>query len=150
MQCPRCQQDNPPQARFYMKCGASVTLSCGKCGTELPVGAAFCFSCGQPVGTIPAGELRFSAPLWLLAEIASHPDRLDLKRGREVLSRGLGGRGGARTAARHRPLSPRPRQALPAHGHPHEAQQHVATAAAMYREMDMRFWLEEAEREMSV
>jgi len=45
-----------------MKCGASVTLACGKCGTELPAGAAFCFSCGQPVGTTPAREPRFTAP----------------------------------------------------------------------------------------
>jgi len=62
MQCPRCQQDNPPQARFCMKCGASVILACGKCGTELPACAAFCFSCGQPVGTTPARERRFTAP----------------------------------------------------------------------------------------
>src|SRR5262245_49022221 len=62
MLCPRCQQDNPPQARFCMKCGASVMLACGKCGTELPTGAAFCISCGQPVGTIPAREPRFTGP----------------------------------------------------------------------------------------
>ena len=62
MQCPRCQQDNPPQARFCMKCGASVTLACGRCGTELPAGAAFCLSCGQPVGTTPAREPRFTTP----------------------------------------------------------------------------------------
>src|SRR5215471_977521 len=62
MECSRCQQDNPPQARFCMKCGASVTLACGKCGTELPAGAAFCFSCGQPVGTTATREPRFTAP----------------------------------------------------------------------------------------
>src|SRR5262245_33285961 len=62
MECSRCQQDNPPQARFCMKCGASVTLACGNCRTELPSGAAFCFSCGQPGGTAPAPEPRFSAP----------------------------------------------------------------------------------------
>ena len=61
MQCPRSQQDNPPQARFCMKCGASVTLACGTCGTELPAGPVFCFSCGQPVGTTPAREPRFTA-----------------------------------------------------------------------------------------
>lgn len=62
MQCPRCQQDNPPQARFCMKCGVSVTLACAKCGTDLPVGSAFCISCGHPVGTAPAWEPRFAAP----------------------------------------------------------------------------------------
>jgi uncharacterized protein HemY len=29
-----------------------------------------------------------------------------------------------------------------------EAQEHLRTAAAMYREMDMRFWLEHAEAEL--
>jgi hypothetical protein len=31
-----------------------------------------------------------------------------------------------------------------------EAQEHLTTAAAMYRERDMRFWLEEAEAQMNV
>ena len=30
-----------------------------------------------------------------------------------------------------------------------QAQEHLATATAMYREMDMRFWLEQAESEMT-
>src|SRR5215831_2252441 len=47
MQCSRCGQDSPPQARFCMKCGASVARACGKCDTELPAEAAFCFSCGS-------------------------------------------------------------------------------------------------------
>jgi hypothetical protein len=29
-----------------------------------------------------------------------------------------------------------------------EAQEHLTTATTMYREMGMRFWLEQAEREM--
>jgi hypothetical protein len=29
-----------------------------------------------------------------------------------------------------------------------EAQEHLTTATTMYREMDMRFWLEQAEAEM--
>jgi hypothetical protein len=29
-----------------------------------------------------------------------------------------------------------------------QAQEHLATATTMYREMDMRFWLEQAETEM--
>ena len=37
-----------------MKCGASVTLVCTRCGTELPDGAAFCFSCGHALGTSAA------------------------------------------------------------------------------------------------
>jgi len=30
-----------------------------------------------------------------------------------------------------------------------EAQEHLTTAVTMYREMDMRFWLEQAEAEMA-
>ena len=33
-------------------------------------------------------------------------------------------------------------------GKPHEAQDHLTTATTMYREMDMRFWSEQAEEEM--
>jgi hypothetical protein len=29
-----------------------------------------------------------------------------------------------------------------------EAREHLTTATSMYREMDMRFWLEQAEREL--
>lgn len=53
MRCPRCQQDNPPQARFCLECGARVTLTCAKCHTELPAGAKFCLECGQPVSVSP-------------------------------------------------------------------------------------------------
>jgi hypothetical protein len=31
-----------------------------------------------------------------------------------------------------------------------QAQEHLTTASAMYREMDMRFWLEKAEAELNV
>jgi class 3 adenylate cyclase/pimeloyl-ACP methyl ester carboxylesterase len=60
MQCPRCQQENPPQARFCMKCAAGLTLTCAKCHTELPTSAAFCFGCGQPVAGAPAAQRRAS------------------------------------------------------------------------------------------
>jgi class 3 adenylate cyclase len=61
MRCPLCQQENPAQARFCMKCGAVLTLVCAKCNTELPTGAAFCFACGQPVAAAPGGQ-RFTSP----------------------------------------------------------------------------------------
>ncbi|MBI3456776.1 MAG: AAA family ATPase [Candidatus Rokubacteria bacterium] len=61
MQCPRCQQESPPQARFCMKCGAGLTLSCAKCNTELPVGAAFCLACGEAVAATAAAG-RFPSP----------------------------------------------------------------------------------------
>jgi hypothetical protein len=33
-------------------------------------------------------------------------------------------------------------------GNRQQAQQHLTTATTMYREMDMRFWLEQAQAEM--
>jgi len=57
MQCPRCQQDNPPQAKFCLECGNRLVLTCAQCSTELPAGAKFCLECGQPVGAGPAGSV---------------------------------------------------------------------------------------------
>jgi hypothetical protein len=42
MTCPRCQHENPPQAKFCLECGARVALTCTKCRSELPAGAKFC------------------------------------------------------------------------------------------------------------
>src|SRR5688572_15947934 len=49
MQCPRCQHDNPPQAKFCLQCGSRLALTCSGCGTELPPDAKFCLQCGRPV-----------------------------------------------------------------------------------------------------
>ncbi len=35
-------------------------------------------------------------------------------------------------------------------GKPEQAHEHLTTATSMYREMDMRFWLEQAEAELKV
>src|SRR5712691_5000744 len=57
MTCPQCQQDNPPQARFCLRCGGGLAKACTRCGTELPAEAQFCFACGQ-VAAAP----RFGSP----------------------------------------------------------------------------------------
>jgi len=44
-----------------MRCGTGFTLTCGKCNTELPPGATFCFACGQPVTAAPDRQ-RFTTP----------------------------------------------------------------------------------------
>ncbi len=61
MECPRCQQENPAEAHFCMRCGTRLTLTCAKCNTQLPSGAAFCFACGQAVAVAP-GEQCFTSP----------------------------------------------------------------------------------------
>src|ERR1700730_7758481 len=59
MTCPRCQQDNPPHARFCLGCGGRLALPCAACGAELPAGARFCLQCGHAV---PAGPAPARAP----------------------------------------------------------------------------------------
>ena len=62
MRCTRCQQDNPPQAKFCLECGTALGQKCVKCGTELPTGAKFCPECGQSVSPQPAAASRFTSP----------------------------------------------------------------------------------------
>jgi tetratricopeptide (TPR) repeat protein len=86
--------------------------------------------------------------LHLLGDIATHPDRFDAESGEAHYRKAL---------ALAEPRGMRP---LVAHCHlglgklyrrtgtREHAREHVTTAAAMYREMDMQFWLEQAEAEM--
>src|SRR2546428_9539520 len=62
MKCPRCQHENPPQAKFCLECGARVALTCTKCRSELPAGAKFCLECGEPVASQATAEARFTSP----------------------------------------------------------------------------------------
>ncbi len=62
MKCPRCQHENPPQAKFCLECGARVALICANCRSELPAGAKFCLECGAPVVSQATGEPRFTSP----------------------------------------------------------------------------------------
>jgi tetratricopeptide (TPR) repeat protein len=86
--------------------------------------------------------------LHLLGDIATHPDRFDAESGEAHYRQAL---------ALAEPRGMRP---LVAHcdlglgklyrrtGKREQAQEHLTTATTMYREMDMRFWLEQAEAEM--
>jgi class 3 adenylate cyclase len=62
MQCTRCRQENPPQAKFCLECGARLVLTCAQCGTELPAGAKFCLECGQPVRAQPTTPPQLTIP----------------------------------------------------------------------------------------
>jgi class 3 adenylate cyclase/tetratricopeptide (TPR) repeat protein len=85
--------------------------------------------------------------LHLLGDIATHPDRFDASRGeahyRQALT--LAGPRGMRplVAHCHLGLGKLHRRT----GKREQAQEHLATATTMYREMDMRFWLEQSEAE---
>ncbi|MBI3458360.1 MAG: AAA family ATPase [Candidatus Rokubacteria bacterium] len=64
MQCPRCQTENPPQAKFCLECASPLARTCPNCGTPLPPTAKFCLECVHPVpgpGPTPS-QPRFGSP----------------------------------------------------------------------------------------
>ena len=61
MQCPRCQHENPPKAKFCEECAAPLARTCANCGTQLSPTAKFCPECAHSVAARPA-EPRFAAP----------------------------------------------------------------------------------------
>jgi class 3 adenylate cyclase/tetratricopeptide (TPR) repeat protein len=60
--CPRCQTENPPQAKFCLECAAPLAARCANCGTQLPASAKFCLECARPVSGTPVGPRRFASP----------------------------------------------------------------------------------------
>jgi tetratricopeptide (TPR) repeat protein len=97
-----------------------------------------------------SSQLGFAAhTLNLLGDIATHPDRFDAESGEAHYRQAL---------ALAEPRGMRP---LVAHCHlglgklyrrtgkREQVQEHLTTATTMYREMDMRFWLDKAEAEMA-
>ena len=62
MQCPQCQQENPPPAKFCLECGSRLIRTCTQCSTELPASAKFCLECGQSVQAQAAAPARPPAP----------------------------------------------------------------------------------------
>jgi class 3 adenylate cyclase len=61
MQCPRCQHENTPKAKFCEECAAPLARTCANCGTPLSPTAKFCPECAHSVATGTA-EPRFAAP----------------------------------------------------------------------------------------
>jgi class 3 adenylate cyclase/tetratricopeptide (TPR) repeat protein len=56
MRCPRCQQENPPDALFCQECGVRLEVPCPGCGTGNLPSAKFCNRCGQGLALAPGGE----------------------------------------------------------------------------------------------
>jgi len=63
--CPRCNHENPPQAKFCEECAAPLTQRCAHCGGELSPTAKFCPECAHPTGVAaapPTSAPRFDSP----------------------------------------------------------------------------------------
>src|SRR5262249_13681079 len=58
MQCPKCQHQNPPRAKFCVECASSIIRRCATSGTEAPPTAKFCLECAAPL----AANDRESSP----------------------------------------------------------------------------------------
>jgi class 3 adenylate cyclase len=61
MQCPRCQHENRPQAKFCEECAAPLARACSNCRTPLSPNAKFCPECAHPVAA-GTTEPRFASP----------------------------------------------------------------------------------------
>jgi class 3 adenylate cyclase/tetratricopeptide (TPR) repeat protein len=61
MQCPRCQHENSPKAKFCEECATSLVRNCSNCGTQLSPTAKFCRECARPAHG-GAAEPRFASP----------------------------------------------------------------------------------------
>jgi len=67
MKCPKCQFDNPEDAKFCNECGNKLEIACSSCGKINPVGSKFCNECGHKITVIspeqPSKELSFDEKL---------------------------------------------------------------------------------------
>jgi class 3 adenylate cyclase len=62
MQCPRCQHDNLPAAKFCQECATPLARPCTNCGSQLPPSAKFCPECAHPAGAVATSQGLFPAP----------------------------------------------------------------------------------------
>ena len=56
MKCPKCQFENPEQARFCNECGNKLELACPECGKVNPLGSKYCNECGQRLEEVVEAE----------------------------------------------------------------------------------------------
>ncbi len=160
MKCPRCQHGNEAGAKFCEECAAPLARTCTHCGRQLYPTAKFCPECARPTGLTPTSSTaqRFGSPETytpkhlaekiLTSRAALEGERkqvtvlfADLKGSMELLA------------------DRDPEEARVAHCHPslgklsrrtgkrEQAREHLTTATTLYRDMDMRFWLEQAQAE---
>lgn len=140
MDCPRCRARHDDEARFCEEYGTRLELMCASCGHPVTPEKKFCKGCGTPVGpTVPAG--RFASPdaytpQHLIEKIPTSNSSLEGQRKQvTVLFGNLKGS-----------------MELLADRNDKEARklldpvlEHMSTLS-MYREMDIPYWLEQAER----
>jgi class 3 adenylate cyclase/tetratricopeptide (TPR) repeat protein len=66
MKCPKCQSQNPDDARFCNQCAARLEINCPDCGRANPPTSRFCNECARDLsarGEAPPVELSFEEKL---------------------------------------------------------------------------------------
>jgi len=62
VKCPKCQFENPADARFCNQCGDKLEMVCPACEKTNPLGSRFCNGCGQALGTEHTPHPDYSKP----------------------------------------------------------------------------------------
>jgi class 3 adenylate cyclase/tetratricopeptide (TPR) repeat protein len=62
MQCPRCQHENRPQAKFCEECATPLARTCSQCGGQVSAAAKFCSECAHPVSQSVVPQQRLTSP----------------------------------------------------------------------------------------
>jgi class 3 adenylate cyclase/tetratricopeptide (TPR) repeat protein len=55
VKCPKCEFDNPGEAKFCVKCRTSLELVCPECAKRNPPGSNFCMECAHDLAKPAAG-----------------------------------------------------------------------------------------------
>ncbi|MBI2201188.1 MAG: tetratricopeptide repeat protein [Armatimonadetes bacterium] len=86
--CPNCAKENPPDARFCMRCGTALTRACPTCGATNSLQAQFCLRCGSPLERTALPERRIVSVLFAdLAGSTILSRRIDPEPMREMIGR---------------------------------------------------------------
>ena len=148
VRCRQCQAENRAGRRFCAECGAPLSQACPACGFGNEPSEKFCGGCGQLLTTAHETPPLFTSPhaytpKHLAEKILTSRSALEGERKQVTVlfcdlanSTALAERLGPKACTYRRT------------GRWPQAQEHLATATSMFREMDMRFWLEKAEAEM--
>jgi class 3 adenylate cyclase len=97
MNCPKCQHENPSDARFCNGCGQKLELACPKCGKSNPLGSKFCNGCGQELvegapkeKRVPEGEGERKYVTAMFSDLSGYTamsEKLDPEEVKEITTR---------------------------------------------------------------
>jgi class 3 adenylate cyclase/tetratricopeptide (TPR) repeat protein len=107
MKCPKCQHENPSDARFCNGCGQKLEPTCPECGKINPPGSKFCNGCGQNLSSTNAppkdlsfdekiapgreGERKYVTAMFSdLSGYTAMTEKLDPEEVKEIMSRIFG------------------------------------------------------------